>query len=182
MYVDFTGPIRRRIGSRLFLEGFAAPRQEACGRTDVDVGDEQPFLTVWLVSEQDSIGPHHRRCRRRPGACTIYRCKIAGVLGSPTQHCLFVKRVRGVCKIRRYVTASLGDMKMGMKHDLCAPSCGPADGFWIASTLMANHYPKCQGTCLKDLPPNAMRIRTFLRGVELNFVLKTSEASVGIDY
>ena len=45
------------------LDGFAARREEACGRSDVDIRDEQPFFTVWLVAEQRPVGPHHSRIR-----------------------------------------------------------------------------------------------------------------------
>src|SRR5450759_4070741 len=37
------------------LDRFAARREEACGRSDVDVRDEQSFFTVWLVAEQRPI-------------------------------------------------------------------------------------------------------------------------------
>src|SRR2546422_160664 len=63
------------------LDRFAAHREEACGRSDVDVRDEQPWFTVWLVAEQRPVGPHHRRSGRRPSACTVYSGEIAGVLG-----------------------------------------------------------------------------------------------------
>ena len=64
-----------------FLDGFAARGEEACGCGDVDVRDEQPLFTVWLVAEQRPIGPHHRRSGRRPSACKVYRREIAGVFG-----------------------------------------------------------------------------------------------------
>src|SRR6266852_4081614 len=54
------------------LDRLRARREKACGRGDVDVRDEQPFLTVWLVAEQRPIGPHHRGSSRRPGACKVY--------------------------------------------------------------------------------------------------------------
>lgn len=39
---------------------FVPCRQEACGRGNVDVRDEQPLLAVWLVAEQRPVGPHNR--------------------------------------------------------------------------------------------------------------------------
>jgi hypothetical protein len=54
--------IGRRVSLRAveLLNRFVARREEACGRSDVDVRDEQPLFTVWLVAEKRPIGPHHR--------------------------------------------------------------------------------------------------------------------------
>src|SRR2546422_10172542 len=43
------------------LDRLAARRVEACGRSDVDVRDEQSFFTVWLVAMQRPVGTDDRR-------------------------------------------------------------------------------------------------------------------------
>ena len=43
------------------LNRFPARREETCGLSDVDVRNEQPFFTVWLVAKQGPIGTHDRR-------------------------------------------------------------------------------------------------------------------------
>ena len=48
------------VGLDTSLDRFPARREEACGRGDVDVRDEQSLLTVWLVAEQCPVRPHHR--------------------------------------------------------------------------------------------------------------------------
>src|SRR5207244_3184042 len=82
---------RVSLGAVERLDRFAARREEACGRSDVDVRDEQPWFTVWLVAEQRPVGPHHRRSGRRPSACTVYSGEIAGVLGGATQGCFLME-------------------------------------------------------------------------------------------
>src|SRR5438034_4610362 len=81
------GIIQKKFG----LDRFAARREEACGRSDVDVRDEQPLFTVWLVAEQRPVGPHHRRSGRRPSACKVYSCEIAGVIRGATQGCFLME-------------------------------------------------------------------------------------------
>src|SRR5258706_15789933 len=76
---------------RNFLGRFAARREEACCRSDVDVRDEQPFFTVWLIAEQRPVGPHDRRSGWRTGARIVYTCEKAGVLGGATQHRFLMK-------------------------------------------------------------------------------------------
>ena len=68
-----------------FLDRFAARREETGGRSDVDVRDKQPLLTVWLVAEQRPVRTHHRRSSRRPGACDVDSREIAGVLRGAAQ-------------------------------------------------------------------------------------------------
>lgn len=70
---------------------------------------------------------------------------------------------------------------MRMEHDLCAASDGPADRFRIAPPLMAGHDTECQRAGLENPPLRAGRISAFFRGIELDFVLETSERSVSID-
>src|SRR5437762_6265689 len=87
------------------LDRFAPRRKETCGCSDVDVRDEQPFFTVWLVAEQRPVGTHHCRSGRRPGACTVDSREIAGVLGGPAQGCFLMECVRRIGETRGHITA-----------------------------------------------------------------------------
>src|SRR5580700_1853073 len=69
----------------LFLDIFAAFCEETSGRSDIDVGNQQSFLTVRLIAEQRPVRPSHRRSGGRADACDVYGCEIAGVLGGATQ-------------------------------------------------------------------------------------------------
>ena len=71
--------------SALQLDESRGDEQELGGRVEVDVGNEQSLLTIWLIAEQRSIGPHYGRGRLRPCAGTVYRCEIAGVFGRAAQ-------------------------------------------------------------------------------------------------
>src|SRR5208283_2223670 len=152
----------RRLADQPFLDGFAPRREEAGSSSDVDVRDKQPFVAVWLITEQRSVGPHDRRSGRRPSARTVYTCEIAGILGGATQHGLLVERVRGVGKTRGHVTAGLAFVEMRVEHDLCATSGCPADRLRIAPTLMADRDTKCERTGLENPPPRAERIGALL--------------------
>src|SRR6266851_1778436 len=174
-------PDFERLGAVELLDRFVARREQTCGRVDVDVRDQHPFSTVWLVAEQRPVGPHHRRSGLRPGACTVYGCEIAGVLGGATQDCFLMERVCGVGETRGHVTARLGYMEMRVEHDVCAVPDGAPGRFRIAQTLMADRDTKCQRTGLENPPPGTRRIGTFLGGVDLNFVLETGDRSVSID-
>src|ERR1700730_18086793 len=68
-----------------FLDIFAALCEETCGRSDIDVRNQQTFLAVRLVAEQRSVRPRHRRSGGRADACDGDGCEIAGVLGGATQ-------------------------------------------------------------------------------------------------
>src|SRR5215472_15256614 len=70
---------------------------------------------------------------------------------------------------------------MRMENHLCAVSCGPTHRFRIAPALMADHDAKFQRTNLENAPAGAVRISAFLRGIDLNFVLKSGDGSVWID-
>src|SRR5262249_7548417 len=169
------------IRRRRLLDGFRARCQESRGRPDVDVRDEQPWFAVGLKAEQGSVGPYHSRSRWRPGARKIYGCEIAGILSGAAQDRFLVEGVRGIGETRGHVTARLGFVEMRVEHDMRAASHGPADRFWIAPALMADHNAEYQGAGLKDAPPQTGRIDSLLRGIELDFVLKTGYASVSID-
>src|SRR3972149_1700126 len=78
----------------VLLDRFAARREKARGRSDVDVRDEQPLFAVWLVAEQRPVGPHHRRSGRRPSTCEVHSCDKAGVLGGATQDRFQLRHLR----------------------------------------------------------------------------------------
>src|SRR5262249_25152297 len=54
-------PLSTGMGLRELLHGLAARRERACGRSDVDVRDEQSLFAVWLEAEQRAVRPPHRR-------------------------------------------------------------------------------------------------------------------------
>ena len=73
------------------LNRIAARREQASGRSDVDVSDEQPFFTIWLVAQQCPVGTHDRRSGWRPGTCDINSGEIASVLSGTAQDCFLME-------------------------------------------------------------------------------------------
>src|SRR6185369_14249062 len=119
------------------------------GGSYINVRDEQPWFTVWLVAEQRPIRPHHRRSSRRAGAGKVYGCEIAGVLGGAAQGGLLMDRVLRIGETRRLITAGLGLVEMRVEHDVRALPDGPANSFGITPALMADRDTKHQGTGLE---------------------------------
>ena len=73
-------------------------------------------------------------------------------------------------------------MEMRVKHNVCSPPRGPADGLRIAKAFVANRDAESQRPGLKDTPPGTGRVNAFFRGVDLDFVLKSGDRSVRIDH
>src|ERR1700683_3696242 len=79
-------PLRAEAIQRLrwaaeVLDRFVARREAACGRSESDVGNKHPLLTIGLIAQHRPIGPRPRRRGRRPGARKVYSCEVASVLG-----------------------------------------------------------------------------------------------------
>ena len=69
-----------------------------------------------------------------------------------------------------------------MKHDVCSPPRGPANSLWIPPAFVADRDTERQGAGVKNSSARAWRIRALFRGVDLDFVLKPRDRSVGIDH
>src|SRR4051812_26080830 len=70
---------------------------------------------------------------------------------------------------------------MRMKHDVRTLPRGPANGFGIAPTLVADDHAELELTNLEHLAVGARRIELTLRRVELHLVLEAGPRSVSID-
>ena len=62
-----------------------------------------------------------------------------------------MKGIGGVGVGRGPVSIAFGLAEVGVKHNVSAMPCGPADCFWIPPALMADDNAEPQGTGLKDM-------------------------------
>src|SRR5262249_46650594 len=116
------------VGGNASSWGSPATCGKQAGRYgDVDICDQQSFLTIRLVAQQSPIRTDDCRRGRRAGTGAIDGCEIAGVLGGAAQSRLFVKRIRGIGENRRAVRAGLGFVDVRVKHDMRSTLGGPAD-------------------------------------------------------
>src|ERR1700722_18784269 len=72
-------------------------------------------------------------------------------------------------------------MEMRVKHDVRAAASSPADRLRITPTFMADRDPECQRAGLENPPLDTGRKGSFLRGIELDFVLKNGDGCIPID-
>ena len=89
--------------------------------------------------------------------------------------------VRGIGETLGRVAAWLCFVKMRMEDDLRALPRGPSHGFGIAPPFMADRDAERQRAGLKYPPARTERIRSLLRRVDLDLVLKTRGRAIPVD-
>ncbi len=118
----------------------SAPRcEEPGGGPEVQVRQEQSLPSIRSKALQRAVRTRNRRRGPRAIARAVHGGEEAGVLRRTTQDCLLMERVRRVRERGRAITAGLGDVRVRMKHDLCASAYGPSHRLRIPPPFVADH-------------------------------------------
>src|SRR4029453_1539323 len=72
-------------------------------------------------------------------------------------------------------------MEVRVKHEVCAASCRPPNGFRVAPPFMANGNAKGHRSGVEDLSSRSWRIDSPFGGIELDFVLEAGGCSVPVE-
>jgi hypothetical protein len=89
-----------------------------------------------------------------------------------------IPRIPECCRPER---ARLGFMKVRMKDHMRPAHCRPANRLRIAPPFVTNHHSECQRPVPKQPAIHTWRVRTLLRGIDLNLVLEARQRPIGID-
>ena len=123
-----------------------------------------------MLSEERAVGAGYGGGGGGGEAGVVYGGEVDGVFGGAAGDGVFVEGWdRG------------GFQKVGVEDDVGSMAGGPADGFGIAPAFVADGDSEGEGSGLEDLAGGAGGVDSFLRGVDLHFVLVAGGGAVGVD-
>src|SRR5581483_1455167 len=95
------------------------------------------------------------------GEGAIHAGDVAGVFGGAAKDGFFVKGIGRVGEGGRHISSLFPRMEMRVEDHLRAPARGPADGFGVAPSLVADRDAECQGAGLENASSGAEGIGGF---------------------